>query len=80
MSYTGGSVKRKGFKAEKDGEAVRLIREAGAIVLLVSNTSELCTGINSFNYLFGQTKNPYNRTRTSGGSSGGEVTTQAIVI
>ncbi|XP_029052186.1 fatty-acid amide hydrolase 2-B-like [Osmia bicornis bicornis] len=72
MSITGGCVKRKGFKAEEDGDAVKLIKNAGAIVLVVSNTSELCTAVNSYNHLFGQTKNPYNRTRTSGGSSGGE--------
>nr|XP_034186887.1 fatty-acid amide hydrolase 2-like isoform X1 [Osmia lignaria] len=72
MSITGGCIKRKNFKAEEDGDAVKLIKNAGAIVLLVSNTSELCTAINSYNHLFGQTKNPYNRTRTSGGSSGGE--------
>nr|XP_012151003.1 PREDICTED: fatty-acid amide hydrolase 2 isoform X2 [Megachile rotundata]XP_012151004.1 PREDICTED: fatty-acid amide hydrolase 2 isoform X2 [Megachile rotundata]XP_012151005.1 PREDICTED: fatty-acid amide hydrolase 2 isoform X2 [Megachile rotundata] len=72
MSITGGSIVRKDFKSEEDGDAVRLLRNAGAIILLVSNTPELCSATNSFNFLFGQTYNPYDLRRSSGGSSGGE--------
>ncbi|XP_012348721.1 fatty-acid amide hydrolase 2-B-like isoform X1 [Apis florea] len=72
MSYTGGSLLRKGIKALEDGRAVKIIKDAGAIPLLVSNTSELCSGLHSYNFLYGHTLNPYDRRRTSGGSSGGE--------
>lgn len=72
MSITGGVIARKGLKSEEDGDAVRLLRNAGAIILLVSNTPELCSATNSFNFLFGQTCNPYDLRKSSGGSSGGE--------
>ena len=49
----------------------RLI-EAGAIPLGVTNTSELTLWIESSNNLYGRTSNPYDPTRTAGGSSGGE--------
>lgn len=73
MSYTGGSLLRKGIKALVDGPTVKIIKDAGAIPLLVSNTSEFCTSLHSYNFLYGHTLNPYDRRRTPGGSSGGEV-------
>lgn len=79
MSYTGGSLLRKGIKALEDGRAVKIIKDAGAIPLLVSNTSELCSGLHSYNFLYGHTLNPYDRRRTSGGSSGGEVSISYII-
>ncbi|KOC60848.1 Fatty-acid amide hydrolase 2 [Habropoda laboriosa] len=72
LSLTGGLLSRKGMKATEDGSAVELLKDAGAIPLLVSNTSELCTSVHSYNRLFGTTKNPHDRRRTPGGSSGGE--------
>ncbi len=49
----------------------RLI-DAGAIPLGVTNTSELTLWIESENPLYGRTNNPYDLSRTAGGSSGGE--------
>jgi fatty acid amide hydrolase 2 len=51
---------------------VARLREAGAIPLAVTNTSELTLAIESANHLYGRTNNPYDRSRTAGGSSGGE--------
>lgn len=73
MSFSIGFVYRKGIKAASDGEAVALLRAAGAIFLAVTNTPELCFGWESVNLITGRTVNPYNVNRTSGGSSGGEV-------
>lgn len=73
MSLTGGVMSRKGMKATEDGKAVELLKDAGAIPLLVSNTSELCSSVHTNNNLFGATKNPYDRRKTPAGSSGGEV-------
>jgi fatty acid amide hydrolase 2 len=73
LSHCVGSLPRRGIKTDKDGEAVKLIREAGAIPLLVSNTPELCLSLETTNLVTGRTMNPYNALRTSGGSSGGEV-------
>ncbi|KRT83731.1 amidase, partial [Oryctes borbonicus] len=72
MSYTGCSLTRKGIKAKEDAEAVKLLKEAGAIVLLVSSTPEYCTTIETYNNVIGRTKNPYDTRRACGGSSGGE--------
>ncbi|CAK9815707.1 Fatty-acid amide hydrolase 2 [Anthophora quadrimaculata] len=72
MSLTGGVMSRKGVKATEDGKAVELLKNAGAIPLLVSNTSELCSSVHTNNNLFGATKNPYDRRKTPAGSSGGE--------
>nr|CAD7587514.1 unnamed protein product [Timema genevievae] len=61
-----------GQKAQEDAETVRLLREAGAIPLLVSNTPELCMHVETVNRVTGRTNNPYDLRRTPGGSSGGE--------
>ncbi|GIY26129.1 fatty-acid amide hydrolase 2 [Caerostris darwini] len=67
---TGGAVFRKGAKAEGDCDVVRLFRDAGAIPLVVTNTSEMCLWWETYNKLHGKTRNPYDTTRTPGGSSG----------
>ncbi|XP_052753513.1 fatty-acid amide hydrolase 2-A-like isoform X2 [Galleria mellonella] len=72
MSNAVGCLEHAGRKATKDGEAVRLVKQAGAIPLLVSNTPELCLGWETTNLLRGTTNNPYCLNRTPGGSSGGE--------
>ncbi|KAI4482925.1 hypothetical protein M0802_013599 [Mischocyttarus mexicanus] len=72
LSYTGGSYARKEIKALKNGEAVELLINAGGIPLCVTNTPELCSGLDSYNCLFGKTLNPHDTRRTAGGSSGGE--------
>jgi len=79
MSHCIGSLPRYGIKADKDSEAVALMRKAGAIPLLVSNTPELCLGWETTNLVTGRTLNPYNLLRTSGGSSGGEVTNRMLM-
>lgn len=63
----------KEWFAEEDADVVKYLREAGAIVLLVSNTPELCLCWETFNNKIGRTNNPFNTKRTPGGSSGGEV-------
>ena len=50
---------------------VHRIREAGAVTLGKTNTPEFATGSQTFNPLFGATKNPYDLSKTCGGSSGG---------
>jgi len=54
-----------------DALIVTRIRAAGAVTLGKTNTPELGAGSQTFNTLFGATKNPYDLTRTCGGSSGG---------
>ena len=54
-----------------DALIVTRIRAAGAVTLGKTNTPELGAGSQTSNTLFGATKNPYDLTRTCGGSSGG---------
>ncbi|MCC6316792.1 MAG: amidase [Gemmatimonadaceae bacterium] len=54
-----------------DALLVRRIRAAGAIMLGKTNTPEFGAGSNTFNPVFGATRNPYDLQRTVGGSSGG---------
>lgn len=72
LSFSVGSLRRKGLRAAADGAAVKNLRAAGAIPLLVSNTPEFCTSWESNNYITGRTLNPHDSRRTAGGSSGGE--------
>jgi len=50
---------------------VERIRRAGAITIGKTNTPEFGAGSQTFNKVFGATKNPYDVTKTCGGSSGG---------
>ena len=54
-----------------DAPVVARLRAAGAIVFGKTNLSELAGDIQSFNDLHGTTSNPWDHTRTAGGSSGG---------
>ena len=67
-----GLLARAHIINDHDAPAVARLRAAGAIPLGVTNTSELCMWMESFNKVYGITNNPYDPTRTVGGSSGGE--------
>jgi amidase len=55
-----------------DATLVRRLRSAGAIPLARTNLPDLLFAFESDNLIFGRTNNPYDLSRTSGGSSGGE--------
>ena len=71
MPTTGGSVTLASSVPPRDAFVVRKLRAAGAIVLAKANMTELALGGTTVSSLGGQTKNPYDLTRTPGGSSGG---------
>jgi amidase len=54
-----------------DGLIVERLRAAGAVTIGKSNTPEFGAGSQTFNEVFGRTLNPYDLTKTCGGSSGG---------
>lgn len=56
---------------ETSSPIVTRIEERGGIVLAKSNTPEFGAGANTFNDVFGFTRNPWDTTRNAGGSSGG---------
>jgi amidase len=55
----------------EDGAVVERMSAAGAVTLGKTNTPEFGAGSQTFNKVFGATKNPYDLTKTCGGSSGG---------
>src|SRR4029079_2890728 len=55
----------------RDAPIVTRIRAAGAITCGKTNTPEFGAGSNTFNEVFGATRNPHDLTKTVGGSSGG---------
>ncbi len=59
------------FVPEQDSLVVERLRAAGAITIGKTNTPEFGAGSQTFNPIFGATLNPYDRTKTCGGSSGG---------
>ena len=67
-----GTRLRAGYIAAADAPLVARLRAAGAVILGVTNTPELLMAWETDNLLYGRTNNPWDLTRTSGGSSGGE--------
>ncbi len=65
------ALKDAGFRSDCTTEFVSRLERAGFIVLGKSNVPELCSGITTEPHAFGPTRNPWDLTRTSGGSSGG---------
>lgn len=72
MPNSSGLVSRRHVLAQEDAVTVARLRKAGAIPLGVTNVSELCMWMETNNFVYGRTKNPYDLRRTVGGSSGGE--------
>src|SRR6202790_1917425 len=71
MPTTVGSVLLKGAQPPKDAFAVAKLRDNGALIIGKANLQEFASGGISVSSLGGQTRNPYDLTRTPGGSSGG---------
>ncbi len=67
-----GTKLRAGYIAARDAVLVDRLRAAGAVILGVTNCPELLMAWETDNLLYGRTNNPWDVTRTAGGSSGGE--------
>ena len=68
---TYGSLLFKDYIPAEDNIVVERMRRAGAIIIGKTNTPEFGAGSQTFNKVFGATRNPYDLTKTCGGSSGG---------
>lgn len=66
-----GSPIFEGWVPQQDALFVERLRRAGAIVIGKTNVPEFGAGSQTFNAVFGPTRNPYDPSRTPGGSSGG---------
>jgi Asp-tRNA(Asn)/Glu-tRNA(Gln) amidotransferase A subunit family amidase len=71
MPTTVGSILLKAAQPPKDAFAVTKLRDNGVLILGKANLQEFASGGISVSSLGGQTRNPYDLTRTPGGSSGG---------
>jgi len=72
MATTGGLIHRKNHIANQDAEVVAKLKKEGAIFLGKTNTPILCFCQETDNKLYGRTNNPWDLSKTAGGSSGGE--------
>jgi Asp-tRNA(Asn)/Glu-tRNA(Gln) amidotransferase A subunit family amidase len=71
MPTTAGNVSMRSSQPKTDAFTVAKIRQAGALILGKTNLQEFARGGVSISSLGGQVLNPYDLTRTPGGSSGG---------
>jgi amidase len=71
LRSTGGSTALGGHVPGADAPAVARLRQAGAVVFGKTNVPQWSSDIQTFNDLFGTTNNPWDLSRTPGGSSGG---------
>jgi amidase len=71
MPTTGASLALKGMQPSKDAFTVARLRQNGALILGKTNMHELALAGLTVSSLGGQTRNPYELSRTPGGSSGG---------
>ena len=72
LRSTSGSLMRAQFVPEADAPSVARLKAAGAIILGKTNAAEMAMDYTADNPVFGRTNNPYDLSRTPGGSSGGE--------
>ena len=72
MRCEAGTRLREGRVAASDAVLVARLRNAGAVILGVTNTPEFLMAWETDNLLYGQSRSPWDLERTPGGSSGGE--------
>lgn len=69
---TGGTSGRMSFIPARDATVVTRLRSAGAVILGKTNVPELSLTNETDNAVYGRTNNPYDLSRTPGGSGGGQ--------
>ena len=74
---TSGTLGRKSHVPQEDATVIARLRAAGAIMMGNTNVPELCLAGESDNLIYGRSNNPYDLSRSPGGSSGGEAATIA---
>jgi amidase len=77
LTTTRGDPRDQNWKAGVDGLAVQRLRAAGAVILGKTNVPLALADFQSYNDIYGATNNPWDLSRTPGGSSGGAAATLA---
>lgn len=80
MKLTNGDPILRNYIADEDALLVKRLKDAGAIIIGMTNIAFLSIDWQSTNFWNGQTNNPYDLTRTPGGSSGGSAAAVAASI
>lgn len=78
MRFTQGSPIFRDTVAQVDALHVERLRRAGAIIVGKTNTPEFGLGSNTFNPVYGATRNPFDLSKSAGGSSGGAAVALAL--
>lgn len=71
MVTTSGSLLLRDYIPQEDAAFVARIRNAGAIIIGHTNTPEFGLGSHTYNAVYGRTRNAFDHSLSSGGSSGG---------
>ena len=71
MPTSAGSLLLKEFYSKRDAFIVKKLKNAGAIIIAKTNLHEFAVWGETVSSILGQTLNPYDLSRTPGGSSGG---------
>lgn len=77
---TSGSRIAAGFVPDRDAPALAHLRAAGAVLLGKTNLHEFAYGVSNVNPHYGPARNPWDRRRISGGSSGGSAVSLAAGV
>ena len=78
LRMTMGSLILKDFIPDADSVMAERLRRAGAIFIGKTNTPEFGLGSNTYNAVYGITRNAYDQSRSAGGSSGGAAVALAL--
>jgi amidase len=78
MRTTSGAPFLAQHVPQRDADAVARLRAAGAVIFGKTNLPLMAGDLQSYNAVFGTTNNPWDRTRTPGGSSGGAAAALAV--
>lgn len=78
LRSTSGAIQLADYVPTRDAAAVGALREAGAIIVAKTNTPAWAGDIQTHNRLFGTTNNPWDLSKTAGGSSGGSAVAVSV--